>query len=114
MAIKGWRSLNAGGNAQRGATTHKCQGFSADDRHRDSAVLRHSEIRHKRRNLIFLGNDWKKTGVEPVAEAFQLGRRKDNVLLQIEKGLFLTCIVSEMVTVTKDRSPRQRGQGYAP
>jgi hypothetical protein len=33
------------------------------------------------------------------AEAFQLGGCKDNVLLQIEKGLLLTCSVSEFVTV---------------
>lgn len=34
-----------------------------------------------------------------VAEAFQLGGRKDNVLLQIEKGLLLTWILSDLVTV---------------
>jgi hypothetical protein len=34
-------------------------------------------------------------------EAFQQERRKHNVLLQIEKGLFLTCIVSESVTVMR-------------
>ncbi|PWK44501.1 hypothetical protein LOY55_24670 [Pseudomonas sp. B21-040] len=38
-------------------------------------------------------------GVKQVAEAFQLGGRKDNVLLQIEKGLFLTCSISDSVTV---------------
>jgi hypothetical protein len=37
--------------------------------------------------------------VKQCAEAFQLGGRKDNVLLQIEKGLLLTWIISDSVTV---------------
>jgi len=42
------------------------------------------------------------------AEAFQQAAGcKDNDLLQIEKVLLLTCIVSDLVTVTKDRSLRQ-------
>jgi hypothetical protein len=37
--------------------------------------------------------------MEQAAEAFQLSGCKDNVLLQIEKGLLLTCSFSELVTV---------------
>jgi len=38
------------------------------------------------------------------AEAIQLDGRKDNVLLQIEKALFLTWIISDSVTVACDRA----------
>jgi len=37
--------------------------------------------------------------VRQFEEAFQLGGRKDNVLLQIEKGLLLTWFISDSVTV---------------
>ena len=43
---------------------------------------------------------------------FSLSGRKHNVLLQIEKVIFLTCILSDLVTVPgKDRSLRQLLRG---
>jgi hypothetical protein len=60
------------------------------------------KIRHREEILdLFLGDELKTTGVTQAAEAFQLGGRKDNVPLQIEKGLLLTCILSDLVTVVR-------------
>jgi hypothetical protein len=64
------------------------------------------KIRHREEILdLFLGDELKTTGMKQAAEAFQLGRRKDNVLLQIEKGLLLTCILSNYVTVDGCTNP---------
>ncbi|WP_150785863.1 hypothetical protein [Pseudomonas fluorescens] len=49
--------------------------------------------------MIFFWDERKAAEMKRAAEAFQLGGCKDNVLLQIEKGLLLTCSVSELVTV---------------
>jgi hypothetical protein len=58
------------------------------------------KIRHREEiQGLFLGNKRIATGVRQFEEAFQLGGRKDNVLLQIEKGLLLTWFISDSVTV---------------
>jgi hypothetical protein len=58
------------------------------------------KVRHREEILgLFLEKIRSAAGVKQCAEAFQLGGRKDNVLLQIEKGLLLTWIISDSVTV---------------